>query len=62
MAVFCQLSWLISHQVALDDVSATEWRKQEYPSTVEEAFEVALDDVSATEWRRSKLLCRVHRT
>ena len=36
--------------VALDDISATEWRLTEFPYFFGIAA-VALDDISATEWR-----------
>ncbi len=38
--------------VALDDVSATEWRDKHF--AVLQPTSVALDDVSATEWRSKK--------
>ena len=40
----------VIQQVALDDVSATEWRRAR-AATMPARWAVALDDVSATEWR-----------
>ena len=49
--------WLVGghgfvHHVALDDISATEWRNQKF-ANLNAKLTVALDDISATEWRSS---------
>ena len=43
-----------SKTVALDDISATEWRKCRGTASRDDVA-VALDDISATEWRTSRL-------
>ncbi len=41
---------IIAEEVALDDISATEWRSTFCVLIISPSF-VALDDISATEWR-----------
>ena len=53
MAVLIALADKGSKTAALDDVSATEWRRKRSTSSSSTGIAAALDDVSATEWRNN---------